>query len=561
MCERHLNGNKMKWMMAMTGWLMTGVFFSPAFGFAHNLDIKNVILTGQNTGADTTLIQFDISWGFYNRDSENWDAAWVFAKYSTDNGGTWSHATLKTSGTNPSGFSTGSGTSIEIVVPSDKKGCFIQSSSTASGTTLSTTSIQLVWDYAADGLTDEQAALGAAMKVFGIEMIYVPQASFYVGDGKNNATDPEAAFYDGGSGSYGSLQLTTDSAVITLGGTTTGNLATKAASTGFDDDFTSVATKTLPDVFPKGVNAFYMMRYELTQGQYVDFLNTLSRSAQNQRVGSTVSADTIPDFFVMAGQSNIDNTDRNQITAPSAGNGTTARIRFTARRPDRAANYVSWADMAAYADWAALRPLTELEYEKAARGPNTAAADEFAWGRSLGHGGTTFSSSAEDGTEIFTTASAKMAVGNVIYTGGDGSAGPVRVGITGRSLLGTSRIGTGGGYYGNMDLSGNVQEFMVSVGNSRAREFTGTHGDGALTTTTSYEGNATNSDWPGFNTISTNHGVQGNVEPVGGVAWRGGTAIFASQYARLSDRHWANVSASNSKQKWVGGRLGRTAPG
>ena len=30
--------------------------------------------------------------------------------------------------------------------------------------------------------------------------------------------------------------------------------------------------------------------------------------------------------------------------------------------------YISWPDLLAYADWAALRPITELEYEKAARG-------------------------------------------------------------------------------------------------------------------------------------------------------------------------------------------------
>lgn len=44
------------------------------------------------------------------------------------------------------------------------------------------------------------------------------------------------------------------------------------------------------------------------------------------------------------------------------------------------ANDLSWMDGAVLADWAALRPFTELEFEKAARGPVVPVADEFAWG-------------------------------------------------------------------------------------------------------------------------------------------------------------------------------------
>ena len=37
-------------------------------------------------------------------------------------------------------------------------------------------------------------------------------------------------------------------------------------------------------------------------------------------------------------------------------------------------------DGAAYADWSGLRPMTELEFEKACRGNQTPVANEFAWG-------------------------------------------------------------------------------------------------------------------------------------------------------------------------------------
>jgi formylglycine-generating enzyme required for sulfatase activity len=42
-------------------------------------------------------------------------------------------------------------------------------------------------------------------------------------------------------------------------------------------------------------------------------------------------------------------------------------------------NILSWFDVAAYLDWAALRPMTELEFEKVCRGPENRIAGEYAW--------------------------------------------------------------------------------------------------------------------------------------------------------------------------------------
>jgi hypothetical protein len=41
---------------------------------------------------------------------------------------------------------------------------------------------------------------------------------------------------------------------------------------------------------------------------------------------------------------------------------------------------VSKIDLCAYPDWAALRPMSELEFEKACRGPLPPVAGEYAWG-------------------------------------------------------------------------------------------------------------------------------------------------------------------------------------
>ena len=152
---------------------------------ANGLSIANVALTSPNSTAKTIQVQFDISWNNSWRNLSTYDAAWVFIKYTTQSSApyTWRHCTLKTSGTNPSGVSSGTGTALDIVVSADKKGAFLQRNSSGKGT-VSSTAVQLVWDWNADGLS---ASDSAKVQAFGLEMVYVPQASFTVGDGTVNS--------------------------------------------------------------------------------------------------------------------------------------------------------------------------------------------------------------------------------------------------------------------------------------------------------------------------------------------------------------------------------------
>jgi hypothetical protein len=140
-------------------------------------------------------------------------------------------------------------------------------------------------------------------------------------------------------------------------------------------------------------------------------------------------------------------------------------VQFSCSRPDRSANYLIWADGAAYLDWAGLRPMTELEYEKTCRGPEPAVAGEYAWGNTnLVRAANIFG--AENGTET-TDPTANM-VYNVSgsqpfvpFVGGDGGDGPLRVGIFARAT--TTREQAGATYYGVMEMSGNSWERCVSV--------------------------------------------------------------------------------------------------
>lgn len=71
-------------------------------------------------------------------------------------------------------------------------------------------------------------------------------------------------------------------------------------------------------------------------------------------------------------------------------------------------------------------------------------------------------------------------VGNANYNTTNGSpSGPKRCGIFAASALLNNREETGGSYYGIMELTGNVYERAITVGNPEGRAFTGLHGNGS----------------------------------------------------------------------------------
>ncbi|MDD4295195.1 MAG: SUMF1/EgtB/PvdO family nonheme iron enzyme [Candidatus Omnitrophica bacterium] len=520
------------------------IFYYPWLVFANNLAITDGEITAISTSSDTATIQFDIAWDNSWRDATNYDAAWVFVKFHKDvsDGTAWSHVTLKTSGTTPAGFSTGSDgdsdggdtDAIEIVVPTDKTGCFIQRSSNNTGT-LDRDSVQIVWDYSADSVSDAEIE-NVSLKIFGIEMCYIPESSFYLGDTESD---------------YGQFEYETDGTTfqvtsegsITLGGDVAGSLGNNNA-TGMStaDDFNDSTSQTLPATFPKGYDDFYLMKYELSQGQYRDFLNTLTHTQQGTRVAATLDGDEAGDFVMVVEDGTL--TARQTITAA-----------FDPADPDNdpytfgcdldddnivdeeddgewiAMNYMSWMDGCAYADWAGLRPMTELEFEKACRGPLMPVADEYAWGTAtIAASAYTLANSGEIDEEIDSNYS--TVAGNALYTTTEGSIdGPIRVGaFAGDTSNDGTRMVSGAGYYGNMELSGNLYERTVTLGNATGRAFLGTHGDGSL----SSDGNATNPDWPGYSA--------GEVTGATGAGFRGGGWGNFAGNAQVSYRSSAAIT-------------------
>ena len=130
--------------------------------------------------------------------------------------------------------------------------------------------------------------------------------------------------------------------------------------------------------------------------------------------------------------------------------------------------------------------------------------------------------------------------------------GPMRVGVFATGI--TNREQSGASYYGVMELSGNLLEQCVTLGNKSGRGFSGTHGNGELSSNLLSPGCATNNDWPGYTPLK--QGVCGAT----GAGFRGGSwASTAVDDAAVADRvNAATIYDVTQRDGHIGGRCVRT---
>ena len=226
-------------------------------------------------------------------------ADWIFVKFSTMSGvdGSWNHATL-------TGGSVGSGAA--LTAASDSKGVFINHTANSAYWTAGAT---VTWNFAADGVLSPPVLV--FVKIFAISMVRLPTGSFIYNVGGIGGNTP--ANYN--SGSQGTV----------------------SSASGLPNG--------APIGWPNGYNSFYIGRYELTQGQYAEFLNAVQSSTAAVLYEPTVGYGH-----------NITYTPANAYGA-----------RYAAVDPNAAKNYLSVSDAWSYMSWAGLRPPTEMEFEKAGR--------------------------------------------------------------------------------------------------------------------------------------------------------------------------------------------------
>lgn len=490
--------------MKKTSLLISFIFVTVINAIGNNLQISGITVN-QSTKIVSFTVSWENSWRVTSAPS-NWDAVWVFVKFKACSA---SSATAFTHGVLTSITADHSLTGVEAMSSVNWNGSSGITESAVQGTTLDfTDGIMLRRNSLGSGSYSSNVSLKISnlpasgiditTKVYGIEMVYVPKSDFYIGDGAST------------SYRFGSTNVATTSTPVLI------TSAYETAPSTFSC-VTSVGVN-IPAAWPKGNYGFYLMKYEITQGAYMEFLNSIT---------TTAAAAKYPGNY---------NSWRNVLYGAS-GN-------YSTMRPDRAQNSLNWNDVSAFLDWACLRPITETEYEKACRGTNNAVGNEYAWGNLTLNAATTFSG-GEDGTETFTGGNCNYSWGTFI--GGDAGNGPCRVGIFATNS--SDRTSAGAGYYGAMELSGNVWETVIglSTATPTANIFTRTWGDGTVDATT---GSHNTSTWP----IATYAGgaSYGNI-----VGARGGDCYSASSYLIVSDRYYIINNAPTTRDYRTGGRGGR----
>lgn len=437
----------------------------------------------ENFGLDSVKIDLSLSWenSWSEKDNVvNHDAVWFFAKVKRN--GRWSHLTL------------GSVSSLDFTISKSlsRAGCIIKPESDSYGHL----SVFLKRDF-------------SEIHFSSIEMVAVNEGEFYLGDRVSNHafTTPDGE----------SFLVKNEEAILK---------STELTSL----TPTSVAAN-IPDNFPKGYEGFYCMKYEVTQGQIVDFLNHLTLEEQKlflgnelPKVGETaLSNNTQLNFngVVVSGMSSeAVLTYSNDLNKNGIYNESNDGL-------DLACNFLSWKQLQQYLDWCGLRPMSEFEYEKASRGSVSPVEKEFAFGTDKIKDA---NSLVDEFTNLETHTSMLTEGEGIGVHGYDGRQGPLRVGFGANAS--SNRIASGASYWGIMELSGNLWEQTVSVSKQNGLLFTGSHGDGDLLTLSS--------DWKD----------QSNI--VRGGAWNSGVFLSFRDLA-VSDRYYYQLATENARNT-TGGR-------
>ncbi|MDE6439902.1 MAG: SUMF1/EgtB/PvdO family nonheme iron enzyme, partial [Bacteroidales bacterium] len=396
--------------------------------FPFGLSANNIRIIGtpqiSKKNKQIAAITFTVAWDNSWRSSKpaNYDAAWIYVKCW--DGDQWNHVYLEDTGHTagnsqlsdyrvtsrdgkkkkyPMGIELGKSVVYKKwhIDPDEDSttgnvGVFLYRKDSLGAGNVVVPGVSLLWNYEDQGFSYDDDLV---VKVFAVEMVYVPKGAYYLG-GVGTAGSQAASFtYNGATFGY-PFHVKSENAIT---------IANNAADSTLWS-IVGLQAGTLPAAFPKGYQAFYIMKYELTQEAYADFLNTLNQGQQDGRIQGVLANLTVGtniwgsslvayrhyievsqraptvlfgvDANNNANDANAVATNWNQTikVARTLSDGSIDSCEMGIDGQDLAVNFVSMYDLLAYADFAGLRPMTELEYEKACRGDRPVVTDEYAWG-------------------------------------------------------------------------------------------------------------------------------------------------------------------------------------
>jgi len=409
---------------------------------ANNVRLNGTVKVTDVNGPTATL-KLKLTWDNSWRDNFNWDAVWLFLKVKPVSG-EWSHVILENNGhsaTDDYRVMNGKNSNGEVVGVY----VFLDKNDTRPN---ASTEVTLKWKcgtgYTKASFDKNQAFLLAQ----GIEMVYIPYGAYYLGDGASNNT----------------LGAVDGKPLIMNGEGAIANLYQRASNGAV-----GTAVSNLNANYPKGYHGFYVMKYETSQEQYVTFLNTLTKAQQETLLGSSL-ASLSPGNYIFGSASQPSYRNGIVLSAKLEGkpyvfdNNLNGNGVYSEDGDGQcvACNYMSVNDAMAYASWAGLRPMSELEYERACRAPfpQTPEAREYVWNSNSGISRVTSITAKGKETEV---------AGNDCNVNSDNGLtgndlGPVRCGLFAKTN--TNQADAGATYWGVMEMAGNLQELVASVTHS-----------------------------------------------------------------------------------------------
>ncbi len=356
---------------------------SPAGCHAH---FKNITIVPRD--GKSAIIQFDIAWSGSWRHDVNHDAVWVFFKARIDGQTEWKPVRLATDKVlNPTGYGQEDDLKLDFMVPDGDDGfagMFVRRADHGMGN-VDAIGLTAIWDLT--DLPEITKDTKVAIKAYGLRMVYVAEGPYYLGTGgdetyafyQSQAEQKQAAETEqivSGEATmivresqdfvpqYPPYYVTNSAAIPT--GKTPGKLWARGAEPEDGGE--------IPATFPNGYKAFYMMLGPIPQATYAYFLSSLPPElAEYHHEKGNHATDS--------GWAGVISKVPNDTEYPYQF--------FHGRLKSICTWWLKWDDCATFAAWAGLRPMTELENEKALRGPRYPVINEAAhsfWGGSYGGG-------------------------------------------------------------------------------------------------------------------------------------------------------------------------------